>query len=188
MWQLSKIDKWCEALSFRIVSGGQHWKTGGSSTLWAPTPFDRFFSHGKNVPEVVRGWDPHDFWRSFAWRSRFFRGGTGKVHPAASIGDFLVVIVRENIKIIRKKPHEPIQTKIYAKIRLHANFQVNLSTRKKLWHFENFTFFCNWKFSKPTIRKDVGSIINYFVLILSRVRQMVRSTLLPNRPWGQHGS
>ena len=41
------------------------------------------------VPEVIRGWDPHDFRRSFAWRSRFFRGGTGKVHPAAPIGDFL---------------------------------------------------------------------------------------------------
>ena len=34
---------WCEALSFRIASGGQHWKTGGSSTLYGLDPFGPIF-------------------------------------------------------------------------------------------------------------------------------------------------
>ena len=40
-WRLArnKSEMWCEALSFGIGSGGQHWKTGGSSTLCGLGPF-----------------------------------------------------------------------------------------------------------------------------------------------------
>ena len=106
--------------------GGNIGKPGGPPLCMAWTPLDRFFSHWKNVPEVIRGWDCHDFWRSFAWRSRFFCGGTGNVGAGHPIGHFLGVIMTENTKMNMKKPRKRNQTKIYAKIRPHANFQVNL--------------------------------------------------------------
>ena len=52
--------------------GGNIGKPGGPPVCVAWTPLDRFFSYWKNVPEVILLWDCHDFWRSFAWRSRFF--------------------------------------------------------------------------------------------------------------------
>ena len=78
--------------------GGNIGKPGGPPLCMAWTPLDRFFSHWKNVPEVIRGWDCHDFWRSFAWRSRFFCGGTATFGLPDPIGHFLGVIMSENTK------------------------------------------------------------------------------------------
>ena len=93
--------------------GGNIGKPGGPPVCVARTPLDRFFSHWKNVPEVIRGWYPHDFWRSFAWRSRFFCRGTGNLRTWHPIGHFLGVIMKENIKMNRKKPRKRNQIKIW---------------------------------------------------------------------------
>ena len=63
-------------------------------------------------------------------------------HP---IGHFLGVIMTENTKMNMKKPRKRNQTKIYAKIRPHANFEVNLSTRKKVMTLRKFHIFLKLK-------------------------------------------
>ena len=40
---------------------------------------------------------------------------------------------------------------------------------KKLWHFENFIFFWNWKCSKHGVPTNASSTINHFVLIWSTI-------------------
>ena len=45
------------------------------------------------------------------------------------IGHFLGVMMTENTKTNMKKPRKRNHTKIYAKIRPHANFQVNMARR-----------------------------------------------------------
>ena len=51
----------------------------------------------------------------------------------------------KNTKMNIKKPRKRNQTKIYAKIRPHANFQVNLSTRKIVMALRKFHIFLKLK-------------------------------------------
>ena len=65
----------------------------------------------------------------------------GNLLPETDFGLIFGVIMTENIKMNMKKPRKRNQTKIYAKIRPHANFQVNLSTRKKVMTLRKFHIF-----------------------------------------------
>ena len=62
-----------------------------------------------------------------------------------NIWAILWIIMIENTKMSIKKPRKQNETKIYAKIRPHANFQVNLSTRKKSYATSKISHFCEIK-------------------------------------------
>ena len=58
---------------------------------------------------------------------------------------------------------------------------------KKLGHFENFTFFWILKCSKHRIRADAGSVINYFLVILSAISpSFIEIRPLAAKIWPKH--
>ena len=72
-----EVPKWCEALSFRFDPGGQHWKTGGSSTLYGLDPFGPIFlplkERSRSHSGMVSPWFLTIFrmaFTIFSWRDR----------------------------------------------------------------------------------------------------------------------